>query len=347
MLHRHPRSDLPGIPVYDVGHDWPLETLALATRRAHDLLDEAAAGVPNAALRLADAVSRRWLARSEGMQVHEIDRVATALGRPGPYFFNVSYEWGCSTSVGPCPAGRGARLMRVLDWPNDGLGRHIVAVRVDGAAGPWVTLTWPGYTGVLHGLAPGRFAAALNQAPMDQPVGLFPLDWAANRVRVWRSAELAPAHLLRRVFERARNFDEARRILMETPLALPTIYSLAGTGPHEACVIERREREAHVIEGPASAANQWQRPDWSGLDRGEENDRRACIMAGQDRELDPRFSWLVPPVLNPLTRLALVADAGSGQMVVQGFEQDGPATQVLSLEEQANGPDRETLGGEP
>ncbi|MGI9384411.1 MAG: hypothetical protein ACR2PO_14760 [Methyloligellaceae bacterium] len=347
MLHRHPRSDLPAIPVYDVGRDWPMETLAVDTQRVHDLLDAAAAGVPKAALRLGDAVSRRWLARSGNRHLGEIDRVAETIDRPGAHYFNTSYEWGCTASVGPSPDGRTARLMRVLDWPDHGLGRYIVAVRVDGAAGPWITLTWPGYTGVLHALAPGRFAAALNQAPMDQPVGFFPLDWAVNRVGVWRSAEPTPAHLLRRAFEEACNFEEARRILMETPLALSTIYSLTGTAPYEACIIERREREAHVIEGPASAANQWQRPDWRGRGRGVENDVRACMMADRDRELDPAFPWLAPPVLNETTRLALVADAGSGRMVVQGYEADGPATQTLSLHEDVDGPGMDALGGEP
>lgn len=334
MLHSHPRTDLPAIPVYEVGRDWPLETLAIAEARAHALLDEAAAGVPKAALRFGDAVSRRWLARAGNRHLDEIDHVAATIRRPGAHYFNTSYEWGCSTSVGPAPDGRTARLMRVLDWPNDGLGRHIVAARVDGAAGPWITLTWPGYTGVLHALAPGRFAAALNQAPMDQPVGVFPLDWAVNRVGVWRSAEPTPAHLLRRVFEEARNFDEARRILTETPLALPTIYSLVGTAPDESCIIERREREAHAVEGPASAANDWQCPDWRGLGRGVENDARACMMAEHDRALDPGFAWLAPPVLNALTRLALVADAGTGELVAQGYEADGPATRALTLGEE-------------
>lgn len=332
MLHRQAGNDLPVIPVIDVGADFPLETLEIAAPRAYDLLDEAGAGIPRVALRAADAVSRRWLAHQRSPYLDEIERIAHRLGRPGAYYFNVSYEWGCSTSVGPCPEGHAARLMRVLDWPNNGLGRHLVAVRIDGPAGPWVTPTWPGYTGVVQAMAPGRFAAALNQAPMARPVGLLPVDWVANRIEVWRSPHLTPAHLLRQAFERAHTFAEARRLLTETPIALSTIYSLSGTRPDEACIIERQPEAAYVIDGPASAANEWQNPAWRGRVRGLDNELRARMMAAQTRSLDATLSWPAPPVLNETTRLVLEADASAGRLIVRGYEADGPATRVLTLQ---------------
>src|SRR5258705_3928936 len=49
-----------------------------------------------------------------------------------------------------------------------GLGRYIIAARIHCDADAWLTLTWPGYTGVLQAISPGRFAAAVNQAPMEQ-----------------------------------------------------------------------------------------------------------------------------------------------------------------------------------
>jgi hypothetical protein len=322
-------TSLQAIPVFDVGQDWPFETLDRGFARVNALLDEGSRLVPRSAIAIADNISRRWLERWHEPYLAEIDRIAARLGRPGAYFFNVSYEWGCTSSAGPGVEGTSARLMRVLDWPNRGLGRHVIAARVDGAAGPWLTLTWPGYTGVLQAVAPGRFAAALNQAPMDKPVGLYPLDWLVNRLQVWNRPHLTPAHLLRRVFEGAPDFAAAKRMLIETPLALPTIYILAGLKPDEACVVERMPERAHVIDGPAAAANAWQAPDWTGRPRGEKNDERRECMGAFRCSLDDGFPWLRPPVLNRWTRLVFAADASRGEALAQGYEADGPATAVL------------------
>src|SRR5687768_10372991 len=187
-------SALPPIPVHEVGPAFPLETLVLEEQRAHALLDAATRYVPRAALAALDAVSRRWLAKWSNAHLAEIDAIARRLGRPGAYFLSVNYEWGCTCRVGPAPDGRTARLVRVLDWRTPGLGRHVVAAQVAGRSGSFVTLTWPGYTGVLQAMAPGRFAAALNQAPMRVPTSVYPLDWAANRARVWPMPHPTPAH---------------------------------------------------------------------------------------------------------------------------------------------------------
>ena len=323
--------DLPKIPVLEVRQTWPVETLDLETERANALLDEATAGYPSAALRVADAISKRWLSRHHNPYLDEIGQIAARLRRPGGYYFNVSYEWGCTTSVGPSPDGASARLMRVLDWPTSGIGRYVIAAAVDSSAGRWITLTWPGYTGVLQAVAPGRFAAALNQAPMTRYTGLLALDWAIGRARVWRTPHRTPAQLLRYVFETATTYQEARQMLTETPIASPTIYTLSGLRPDDACIIERKEQDGYVIAGPASAANAWQCPNWTGRARGEHNEGRCQMMAGQAREFDTGFAWLRPPILNDLTRLVFVADAASGRLIAQGYEVNGPATQVLSL----------------
>ena len=290
---------------------------------------KASGHIPGVALRLADAVSRRWLARWHDPYVQEIDRIAALIGRPGAYFLNVSYEWGCTSSAGPPAAGDAPLLTRVLDWPERGLGRHVVAARIHSPIGRWLSLTWPGYTGVLQAVAPGRFAAALNQAPMEQPIGFYPLDWLINRTRVWKQPHLTAAHLLRRVFEQAPDFATAKQMLTETPIALPAIYILAGVKPGEACVIERMPEAAHVIDGPASAANAWQAPNWSGRARGNDNLERQQVMRTARPSLDPAFPWLQPPVLNRRTRLVFVAEAASGAFVAQGFEGEKPATLAL------------------
>lgn len=317
------------IPILDVGPDFPMETLQRELDRAHRLLDAATQIVPRQALASLDRISRRWLARWENAHLPEIDEIARMLARPGAYFLSVNYEWGCTCRVAPAPDGGSARLVRVLDWRTDGLGRNVLAARVSGRAGPFVTLTWPGYTGVLQAVAPGRFAGALNQAPMRKAVGYYYLDWAANRQRVWKMPHGTPAHLLRSVFEQAENFQHAKDILTRTPISSPAIFSLTGTDANETCVIERQETDARVHTGTQVAANHWHAIGWTGHARGNDSGGRACHMASVSTALDPALPWLAAPILNPTTRLVMIADAKSGRFLAQGYEAEGAATLVL------------------
>jgi hypothetical protein len=109
-----------------------------------------------------DRISERWLARSP--YVAEITAIAGALDFSGVWLLNVSMQWGCTSRAS---AHDGVPwLLRTLDWPFHGLGHHTELAHMSGAAGGFISVTWPGYVGVLTALAPGRFAAALNQAPM-------------------------------------------------------------------------------------------------------------------------------------------------------------------------------------
>ena len=324
-------EQLEPIPVLDTGPSFAMETLVAHEARAHALLDLATGPLPSAALRQLDKVSRRWLAKWENAHLPEIDAIAARLGRPGAYFLSVNYEWACTCRVAPGPGRKSARLVRVLDWRTQGLGRHIIAARVQGPRGRFVTLTWPGYTGVLTGMAPGRFSAALNQAPMRKAVGFYVLDWAVSRRRVWSMPHPTPAHLLRSVFEEARNFADARERLTRAPISTPAIFSLAGTKAAETVVIERTETEARVHVGPHVAANHWEAPGWRGRSRGQQSAERASMMHCIMPELVPDFSWLAPPILNPRTRVVMVSDAAEGRLVAQGFEAMRPATEPLDL----------------
>jgi hypothetical protein len=333
MPDRGDQGALPNIPVIDVGADFPMATLLADEARAHKLIDEATRGVPRAVLGGLDAVSRRWLRKWDNAHLPEIEAIAHRLGRPGAYFLSVNYEWGCTVAVGPSPDRGSARLARTLDWVTHGLGRNVIAARVACDLGPFVTLTWPGFTGVIQGLAPGRFAAALNQAPMRKlGGGFYPTDWMANRARVWRMPHPTPLHVLRSVFETARDFATAKAMLTEQKIAAPAIFSITGIGPGESCVIERTEEGAHVIEGSAWAVNHWQQLDVSARPRGVDSRGRLATMSSASViEFDAQFPWLVAPVLNSLTRLAMVADASAGRLMVQGYEDGKAATAVLDL----------------
>lgn len=327
-----PGGILPAIPVLETGRDFPLQTLMQHKGKAHALLDVASGRYPVRLLHSLDKVSRAWLKRWDNAHLSEIDAIAGILDRPGAYFFSVNYEWGCTCRVSPAPDRTSARLIRVLDWMTPGLGSNLVAARVSGAsAGPFVLVTWPGYTGVLQVMAPGRFSAALNQAPMRKPVGLFYVDWAANKRRVWTMPHPTPGHLLRAVSEEAHTFKEARRMLIERPISTPAIFSIAGIEPGETAVIERNEHDARVRDGMHVAANHWEAPGWYGHPRGHDSPGRARIMSGIAPDLDPRFPWLKSPILNDHTRLVMVADARAGRLVAQGYEKTGPATEPLDI----------------
>jgi len=323
---------LPAIPVLDCGMDFPLGTLMQHKDRVHALFDAASRRYPRRMLEALDKVSRAWLARWDNAHLGEIDAVARALGRPGVYFFSINYEWGCTCRAVNSPDGRSARLIRVLDWLTPGLGRNLIAVRVTGApAGPFAILTWPGYTGVLQVMAPGRFSAALNQAPMRKVIGSYYLDWATNRRRVWRMPHPTPAHLLRHVSERAETFADACELLSETAISTPGIFTIAGVKPGELAVIERSETDFRIRKGDAVAANHWETAGWTGHARGAHSPVRAKLMREIAPNFDPDFSWLVPPILNDRTRLVMVADAAEGRLIARGYEETKPATAALAL----------------
>ncbi len=59
-------------------------------------------------------------------------------------------------------------LRRTLDWPFRGLGKCVEIAWQSGPAGEFYNVTWPGPVGVLSAMAPGRFCAVINQAPMQR-----------------------------------------------------------------------------------------------------------------------------------------------------------------------------------
>ncbi len=320
------------IPVLELGAGHALGLIEAERGRADALIGAAQAHYPGFVINFGDRVSRRWLERNGNPYLDDIHAAAGALGIPGLYFLNVNYEWGCTGAVGAAPSGKGTRLIRVLDWPFDGLGANLVAARIAGPAGEWINLTWPGFVGSIQGLAPGRFAAAFNQAPMRRISSVMVLDWTLERARVWRVGGLPPAHLMRRIFETCANYAAAKAALIETPIATPAIFLLSGPGPGEGCVIERLECQSFVHEQPAAAANHWMSPGLSGRARGDESQTRQAILAGVQADAGEDLAWLEAPVLNETTRLVMIAEPATGRLTVQGFESHGPATLILRLE---------------
>ena len=350
-------AQLPTIPIVDIRSGGPVRRAAEGAERARALRDECVAWLPRTAVAMLpgiDAITRRWLGRSNSPYVGEITAIATTLGYPGIWFLNGCYEWGCTTLARE-QAGA-PWLARTLDWPFPGLGRYLEVARMQGPAGSFDNVGWPGYAGALTASAPGRFAAAINQAPLRRRTHnrfLRPYDLAANGISTLVRQRSIPAdQLLRFVFEEASDYAEARRMLEMTPIARPAIYTLVGCHKGERCVIERTEDDFTTRTDDHAAANDWlkERPEWEG--RISANQVLTCTFAEAAAKSRARregleqwkgsfaqggFGWVAPPVLNPYTRIAVEMCPARGILRAVGYERDAveelpkPATQPCEV----------------
>ena len=350
-------APLPAIPVIDVRDGGPLQHVQQCAAEARALRDACLGFFPRAALPLIpalDLAARRWLAQSRSPYVREIAEIATALEFSGVWLLNASYQWGCTARAfeqdGEC------WLARTLDWPFSGLGRHVAVARMSGVGGDFYSVTWPGYVGVLTAMAPQRFAACVNQAPMWRRTShrwLRAFDFVANALKTWAASDsMPPDQLLRQTFEQCENYRAARRMLELTPVSRPVIYTLAGAAPGECCVIERTETGFVTREENTSAANDWlpARPSWEGrigmrrfltstfADAAQASCARREALANWQGDLTGGgFDWVREPVLNPYTRLAVAACAARGILRTVGYDLGGtalpqPVTRVAELQ---------------
>ena len=332
-------TDAISIPLVDVRNGGLVRRAVDGRLRARALRNDCLTWLPRPLQKLLpvmDILARRWLERSCSPYVKEIEAMAAALAFPGIWFLNGSYQWGCS-AVARDEEGH-PWLARTLDWPFPGLGRHVEVARMSGSAGDFFNVTWPGYAGVLTASAPGRFAAAINQAPLwrrTRKPWLRPYDLAANALNTWRIRFCPPDHLLREVFETCGDFGTAKRRLEAVPIARPAIFTLIGCAPGERCVIERTEEAFNTRTESTAAANDW----LHGAKPWEARVCAALLLASSYEEAAARsharreaiaswrrpfahsdFAWVTPPVLNPFTRIAVEMCAADGRLRVVGYE---------------------------
>jgi hypothetical protein len=349
-------ASLPSIPIIDVRDGGPLRHARQSAAEARALRDACLGFFPGAAMPLVpalDGAARHWLKTSRSPYVAEIGQIADALDFSGIWLLNASYQWGC-TSRALVHDGV-PWLIRTLDWPFKGLGRHVAVVQMCGEAGEFFNATWPGYVGALTAMAPGRFAACINQAPMWRRTAhqwLRPFDFAANALNIFaRVRHMPPDQLLRQVFETCRDYSAARRMLETTPVARPVMFILVGRAPDERCVIERTETAFVTREDDICRANDWvpSRPGWEGrisakrflvstFEQATNHSRlkRNALASWDGSVTEGSFDWVCAPVLNPYTRVAVAMSPGAAALRVVGFEIVGdalpePVTQVCEI----------------
>jgi hypothetical protein len=332
-------SKLATIPLMDAREKGQVRHVLQQPARARALRDACLGWLPPGArvlLPAADALTRQWLRRSSSPYVSELEAIAAALGFSGVWFLNGTYQWGC-TALAREENGV-PWLARTLDWPFAGLGRHLEIVRMRGAAGEFFNVSWPGYTGVLTASAPGRFAGAINQAPLRRRTErpwLRPYDVAVNLAGTWRLRAYPPDHLLREVFESCADYGEAKHRLETASLARPVIFTLVGCRAGERCVIERTEEDHVTHVDDTAAANDWRESKRPWEARISSNlfltcsyeeaiarsrARCAAISSWSGPLLEGDFGWVMPPVLNPCTRSAVEICPVLGILRVRGFE---------------------------
>ncbi|NSX53445.1 C45 family autoproteolytic acyltransferase/hydolase [Parasulfitobacter algicola] len=182
----------------------------------------------------------------------EYEAIATQLGvstalilLANAYYDVVKTVLGCTTFA--IDTDDGPLHGRNLDWwtdnriLNDGSGIY----RYKGAdAGEFISIGWPGYTGVISGMAPGRFSITMNAVLSSDPVQIktpIPLQ-------------------IRHVFERSKTFDEAVATLTDTALSCDALLLVTGTKRGEMVVIERtpnRSAVRHAEDGKIHATNNY------------------------------------------------------------------------------------------
>lgn len=315
------------IPFLDLREGGPVAHARARTHAAAALRDACLgklAPVGNLCLSPVDRLASNWLSRSASRYRAELEYIAEILG-VGAVTLNMAYLFACTTQAYEGPDGL-PRIRRTLDWPFQGLGKAVEMTLQSGPAGGFYNATWPGAVGVLTAMAPGRFCAVINQAPMKRrtrgSLG-FVYDAAVNlRNALASEGGWPPDHLLRYAFETCETFEDAVRLIAREPLARPTLFTLAGVRRGEIALIERTEEAARIYRGPVIVANDWQQPQqgWQARMSEVNNSARVALM----RTIEPGaplFSWVTEPVLNRLTRLAVeMSSAGAGDFVARGYE---------------------------
>ena len=138
------------------------------------------------------------------------------------YYDFIKYMWGCTAFA--CDTPDGPIHARNMDWhsPDNCLASYSVIAEFAGQYS-FKSVSWPGYVGVLSGLAPGRFAITLNAILSD------------DQQEPGASISL----LIRQVCEEEAAFDDAVQRLAETPISSDCLLLVTGPEPGQMVVIER------------------------------------------------------------------------------------------------------------
>ncbi len=305
------------------------------TDRAKALVKVCQASLPGFVLGFLANKTRLWLNETQPPYKEELDEIAETLGQSA-YSLNLSYEWGCTTTARNDDRNGGVQMYRALDWPITNMADKLVVADHTGAAGPYTNIAYPGFVGVLNGVARGRFAAAINSAPIPSCGNNFLIDMVLSKHDNFRHHNMPAPFLLRKVFEECVDFQQAVKTLAETPICAPATFSIAGINENEFCVIERMHHESVIHDSAKNdfvcAANHWNNTKWVTHDRLTATRKRHEAMVSGLQGYKGDFDWLKAPVMNSYTRLAFETNARTGDLKLVGVEKSRMATRMLVVQ---------------
>jgi hypothetical protein len=177
-----------------------------------------------------------------GLYRGEIETWAAALGVSvgTATLLNCAYElshvrrprlFGCTAGI--CWIdGLGLVHARNLDWPLPSMEAATCLFRFRRGSREFLSVGVPGHVGVLSGMVPHAYSVTINWAP---PVARPTFDFG-------------PAFLLRDTLERCDTYEAAVETLSTTRLSTSVFFTVCGTEPGRACVIERTQHDAVVRE---------------------------------------------------------------------------------------------------
>jgi hypothetical protein len=186
-------------------------------------------------------------------------------------FANYQYEltqgFGCTAVAFNLPGRTGVAHVRNLDWPMSRIGPSTCLIHYNGWSGGFTSVGWPGFVGVLSGIAPGRVSATLNQAPQHRTSFMgWPVSFA-----------------LRKTFEHCTDMGHAVRDLCQKSLMASAFFLVAGTKAGEAKVIEHPGKDAKcrgMRNGVVAVANHYELKEHKGIN---ERWERECITDSRER----------------------------------------------------------------
>lgn len=321
---------LPEIP-YLIGDGAPLrnpvDVFYAEKDRAKELLEAGHLAYTRELLAVGDMVAKRWLDRVKPPYFADVLAVSKAMGISGIAALNLSFEFACTTGAGFI---EGKPVMRrTLDWSLKDMAEHVVGAKLEGAYGPYLTLTYPGFVGALQGLLPGKFAVAINQAPLRKVTGFKLADWPLSIVRSFSSSFMPATFLLRQVLETCPDYDTTVAMLKDTPLSIPAIYTIVGAEEGQSLVIER-EQEKAWLHTESFAANHWENGEAQGKKRTPDSRKRRSEMLHTFTSKEP-FEWLKKPILNERTILAFEADVQEGALSAVAVKDEEKISEVLTM----------------
>ncbi|MCP5374852.1 MAG: hypothetical protein H6743_01975 [Rickettsiaceae bacterium] len=291
----------------------PIDLIVRFPDKINNFLEILFKGVNINLLKLLDQVSKKWLLHNKTPYFEEIEMMANHVNCSGIYFLNTLHEWGCTTRVGPNKNGQ-PTMWRVLDWPLYGLGANALIINRELFGAPCINLGWPLYSGIVNLICPGRFCIAINQAPKFKKFlgGIELPEYALSiyqKLLFLSKKDILPSHLVRIAGQVCNSFSEALDLLCKNKTCIPAIFIIVGTKSTEYAIVEHQNSCTTIFNGPMCVANHWRftPPIYEELSNSFARENALKLAS-----LNQDFSWLIPPILNRDSRLAMIITPVTG-----------------------------------